>query len=264
MIIVFNLILLITFFFKSFFFKNEFSLLKNVLKKFSSILYVSSNNFTTSSLFSLKKVIKLYKLNKLNNSFFFKFKRSVYGYFLVNNLKAKWYLNYSINNFKKNTSTQFNISSIPSKFNFFLKNNTISKSNGFNKDIVSNYVVFHKPSSFVKFIDKNDSNILFLRKNKIFNKGRYSRNRQLYRTGVYWCIWLSVFLGYCLYFSFYRFTFNFGYQWWLIFGFLFLFINQKMFKYNYYNLKILSLELKKNFNWLSIFIYNLFKNYKLY
>lgn len=29
---------------------------------------------------------------------------------------------------------------------------------------------------------------LFIRKNKMFNKGRYSRNRQLYRTGVYWCI----------------------------------------------------------------------------
>jgi hypothetical protein len=28
-------------------------------------------------------------------------------------------------------------------------------------------------------------NINFLRKNKIFNKGRYSRNRQNYRTGVY-------------------------------------------------------------------------------
>ena len=31
----------------------------------------------------------------------------------------------------------------------------------------------------------SEKKILFLRKNKIFNKGRYSRNRQLYRTGVY-------------------------------------------------------------------------------
>ncbi len=30
-----------------------------------------------------------------------------------------------------------------------------------------------------------ENNILFLRKNKVFNKGRYSRNRQTYRTGVY-------------------------------------------------------------------------------
>ena len=29
---------------------------------------------------------------------------------------------------------------------------------------------------------------MFLRKTKIFNKGRYSRNRQIYRTGVYLCL----------------------------------------------------------------------------
>jgi hypothetical protein len=33
-----------------------------------------------------------------------------------------------------------------------------------------------------------DYKLQFLRKNKIFNKSRYSRNRQLYRTGVYWCL----------------------------------------------------------------------------
>jgi len=30
--------------------------------------------------------------------------------------------------------------------------------------------------------------LLFIRKSKIFNKGRFSRNRQLYRTGFYWCL----------------------------------------------------------------------------
>jgi hypothetical protein len=30
--------------------------------------------------------------------------------------------------------------------------------------------------------------VFFLRKVKIFNKGRYSRNRQNYRTGVYLCL----------------------------------------------------------------------------
>ena len=32
----------------------------------------------------------------------------------------------------------------------------------------------------------------FLRKNKVYNKGRYSRCRQNYRTGVYMCMYLSV------------------------------------------------------------------------
>jgi hypothetical protein len=43
-------------------------------------------------------------------------------------------------------------------------------------------------SSTNKFIDLNKVDeylFLFLRKNRIFNKGRYSRNRQTYRTGVY-------------------------------------------------------------------------------
>jgi len=36
-----------------------------------------------------------------------------------------------------------------------------------------------------KFFDFNAYKMYFLRKNKNFNKSRYSRNRQLYRTGVY-------------------------------------------------------------------------------
>ena len=37
-----------------------------------------------------------------------------------------------------------------------------------------------------EFLEKfTSSKIFFIRKNKMFNKGRYSRNRQLYRTGVY-------------------------------------------------------------------------------
>jgi hypothetical protein len=44
--------------------------------------------------------------------------------------------------------------------------------------------------------------IFFIRKTKSFNKSSYSRNRQLYRTGVYWCLWLNIILVYGLYFFF--------------------------------------------------------------
>lgn len=37
----------------------------------------------------------------------------------------------------------------------------------------------------LKQLNTKSFNIFFLRKNKIFNKGRYSRNRQNFRTGVY-------------------------------------------------------------------------------
>jgi hypothetical protein len=51
----------------------------------------------------------------------------------------------------------------------------------------------------------------FLRNNEIFNKSRYSRNRQTYRTGVFWCIWLTVLTVIGLYFYFYVFLIKFTY-----------------------------------------------------
>ena len=40
-------------------------------------------------------------------------------------------------------------------------------------------------SKYIKLENLNNYVFLYIRKNRIFNKGRYSRNRQLYRTGVY-------------------------------------------------------------------------------
>lgn len=56
----------------------------------------------------------------------------------------------------------------------------------------------------------NYSNLV-LRKTKSFNKSRYSRNRQYYRTGVYWCLWLNVILVTGLYYAFYRYSLKFSY-----------------------------------------------------
>ena len=55
-------------------------------------------------------------------------------------------------------------------------------------NINKSYKINFNSSSVTKYINLNDLSkysILYIRKNKIFNKGRYSRNRQLYRTGVY-------------------------------------------------------------------------------
>jgi hypothetical protein len=49
-------------------------------------------------------------------------------------------------------------------------------------------VVIYPVNNFIKFFSKNlikVITVLFVRKQKFFNKGRYSRNRQLYRTGVF-------------------------------------------------------------------------------
>lgn len=88
---------------------------------------------------------------------------------------------------------------------------------------------------------KNDYSNFILRKSKCFNKSRYSRNRQYYRTGVYWCLWLNIILVLGLYYSFYRFSFKFNYI-----AFIYLFAALAafilFFSKNYYIGAILNLK----------------------
>lgn len=117
-------------------------------------------------------------------------------------------------------------------------------------------------SSSDKFINLNKLNnylFFFLRKNRIFNKGRYSRNRQTYRTGFYWCLWLNIFVVYGLHFVFYRFTFTFGYLWFLLFVLFGSFLFPKVLKYNLFKLDNLLFEFK-NFLKLIFYIINLILN----
>lgn len=51
-----------------------------------------------------------------------------------------------------------------------------------------------------------------LRKTKSFNKSRYSRNRQYYRTGVFLCLWANIILVMGAYYLFFRLTFKFTYM----------------------------------------------------
>lgn len=50
-----------------------------------------------------------------------------------------------------------------------------------------------------------------LRKTKSFNKSRYSRNRQYYRTGVFMCLWANIILVLGSYYLFFRLTLKFNY-----------------------------------------------------
>ena len=56
----------------------------------------------------------------------------------------------------------------------------------------------------------NSCNFL-LRKTKSFNKSRYSRNRQYYRTGVFLCLWANIIFLIGSYYAFFRLTFKFSY-----------------------------------------------------
>ena len=55
---------------------------------------------------------------------------------------------------------------------------------------------------FTKLSNLSNIFIFYLRKNKLFIKGRYSRNRQYYKTGVYWCLWVNIIAVFGLYFMF--------------------------------------------------------------
>jgi hypothetical protein len=55
-------------------------------------------------------------------------------------------------------------------------------------NITSNFLIRFSPTTIVNYLSTLDEyvyQLVYFRKNKIFNKGRYSRNRQFYRTGVY-------------------------------------------------------------------------------
>lgn len=102
---------------------------------------------------------------------------------------------------------------------------------------VGAWVVRFSPTTVVKYVNSTCTdifNILYLRKTKVFNKGRYSRNRQFYRTGVYWCLYINIIAVIGMYFWFYRFVMNFGYLWWLFYLSLASFVAAKTLHFRLY------------------------------
>lgn len=150
-------------------------------------------------------------------------------------------------------------------FNIFKNNNILLNTSWFKK-LIFFYPIRFSETSVSKYIKLNNiKNYIFfyIRKNKIFNKGRYSRNRQLYRTGVYWCLWLNIMLVYSLYFMFYRFTFNFGYFWWGLLIFAYSIIFSRVVKYNFFNILHLINEFYFFYKWLGFIFINI-KNVVLF
>jgi hypothetical protein len=107
--------------------------------------------------------------------------------------------------------------------NFFFKNNIILslKNMSFSKvgnkslfDLNKKFKIIFSNTFMYKYLGLRQIKtftIYFLRKTRFFNKGRYSRNRQNYRTGVYWCLYVNIVAVLAIYYFFFRFSFNFGY-----------------------------------------------------
>lgn len=145
--------------------------------------------------------------------------------------------------------------------NYFRKPQTPLKINLKYKSLLNYFwPVKHYNNTVVKNLNivKDNQQILFLRKNRIFNKSRYSRNRQLYRTGVYWCLWMNVAFVYGSFFFFYRYSINFGHLWWVIGAFMFSIILGRIMKYRYYNLYNIFYEILSFYKWIYLILSNIF------
>lgn len=191
----------------------------------------------------------LYYLAKKNNLisrgdfvFFFYMTFFLNKSFTVKTFKSVSVLDFFIkSNFNKNISNSVELFNI--KLNKIKNNyNNLNRSSFLNftdKHSMTSFIKYNS-TSIVKYINNNtDYSIYFLRKNKSFNKGRYSRNRQNYRTGVYWCLYVNIIALFGLYYLFYRFTFNFGYLWWLFYCLPASFIIPQAIRMRLYNPKVI-------------------------
>ena len=116
-------------------------------------------------------------------------------------------------------------------------------------------------TSIAKYLNVDHCNTFefqYLRKNKVYNKGRYSRCRQNYRTGVYMCMYLSVCSIFGLYYWFYKFTFNFSYLWWFFIFFVGSFFFPKIVKYRLYEPNVLFYKFFDFFKWLGSLVRSIF------
>ena len=234
---------------------------KNINNKNFFNVYFDNNKFAKKSklyvLNTNKKILNNYIkcINILNNNYT-NFKNNFLINVILENLENFLKKNTTIvnnkvfiknNNLKKNINIFDKIQYLNNVKNFFKLNNLN----------YNNLKVIYKNYDLDLYNNKEKIKILFLRKNKIFNKGRYSRNRQIYRTGVYLCLWINILMVYGLYYIFYKIIFNFNYLWFIFINFIFLFIFIKIFKYNLFSFKNIFKEINLLINWYCVLFNNL-------
>ncbi len=170
--------------------------------------------------------------------------------------------NYYLDDFKKKLNSYAKLSFV-SVYNTYVvvkyKFNTITNVVNFDKPLLT--TPKYSSSTVHKYLSVSDLNnfeFQFLRKNKVYNKGRYSRTRQNYRTGVYLCMYLSVMSLFGLYYWFYKFSFNFTYLWWFFIAFVASFFLPKVVKYRLYEPTTLLSKIYELFKWFNVLVKSLF------
>lgn len=144
-------------------------------------------------------------------------------------------------------------------FKNFFKTNVVNYDVVFVNFLQNYWPIRLRNDTFTKFTDINSNRnglLFFLRKAKIFNKSRYSRNRQIYRTGVYMCLYINIIFVYFYIFAFYRFAFNFGFMWVGLGLLIIAMVVGRASRYKFYNFKNLINEGFYFFNWCGFLVLN--------
>lgn len=250
------------------FFKKEQNYFKIFFENINSFVFTNSVFF--NFFFFSYWIYKNFLFFAINTIFFIFFK--------INKILNLKNIKYNINNniIFTNSKVDIKIKENKNKFKVYLNNkfklyylnnifeNTLIFLRNYNKNLIifkklNNYFIKFNNYFIMKFLKNYDINkfqIFFLRKNRTFNKGRYSRNRQNFRTGVYWCLYVNILAVLGIYFFFYKFTINFGYLWWLLIFFINCFFFNKFFKINFMSFNKLYFFLKKLFFWYCLILFN--------
>ncbi len=269
-------------------FKNVKTFENGQFLNFYTCLYFSLNTTNKSlrslflSLFFFSKTfdvlnvlfVKGGNLNSIRNGLFFS---NFYNINTFNNLGIFWKKwknlkrpvsntdldSFCLENFKKKLTTYTKLGFIKTYGNYVILRTQVES---FNTNLVTftkSLLISPKYSSssvnkYISLDNLNNFEFQFLRKNKVYNKGRYSRTRQNYRTGVYMCMYLSVVSIFGLYYWFYKFSFNFTYLWWFFIAFIASFFVPKIFKYRLYEPTTLLTKFFDLFRWFFLLVKSLF------
>jgi len=203
---------------------------------------------------------KSYKNINTLYTFFNSATLNTYSTYIYSNKNYKYFISKKTpNNFLEKWKKIYNTYSLLGLVKLY-NTYTIIKANTTTSSVVSiNKPLLVSPkyssTSICKLLPlSQDFEFQFLRKNKVYNKGRYSRCRQNYRTGVYMCMYLSVVSIFGIYYTFYRFSFNFTYLWWFFICFVGSFFLPKIIKYRLYEPTTLFNKFIDFFKWVSLLL----------
>lgn len=257
---------------------NQFYIYFLLSKFFLNKIDYSFTLFFLSYFFFLKTRCIKYITTINDFSYVVSYKNILHGYYVHNNMFDFW------KRFQKLKRPTTNLSYSEdymvsykskldkySKFGFLMLLDSFYIIRSRSEVFLKNFIQVNKPllvlpkyssSSVNKYLglgDLQNFEFQFLRKNKVYNKGRYSRCRQNYRTGVYMCMYLSVVSIFGLYYWFYKFSFNFTYLWWLFISFVASFFLPKIIKYRFYEPSTLFLNFFDFFRWVLLVVKSFLK-----